>query len=681
MAQDPYRYFRIEARELLERLGQGILAVEKSADAAQRKGLLRTAHTLKGAARVVKQTEIADCAHAIEDLLAPHRESSAPLPRGEIDELLRLADRMSALLSALGGAPASPATTPAAPAPAPAEEPYDSVRIDVADMDGLLDRVSEAAGAVSGLRVPVATVDAARRTAGELARLLAAPRGEGEDHAAERGLAALTELMSALELARRGLAAGLDRADGRLGQARDAADRLRLVPAGTIFPALERAVRDAAHAMQRRATLVATGGEHRLDAHVLADLRDALLHAVRNSVTHGIEPESVRVAAGKPGEGRIELAVTRRGARLVFTCRDDGRGIDLDAVRRVAGERGRLPSGSAPADAPTLHALLLQGGLTTLPAVSAIAGRGIGLDVVREAAARCRGEVRLDSRIGAWTELEIVVPVSLSSLPALTADAGGVPAALPLDAVRGTVRVAAADVVRSETGESVVVGGRALPWRRLAELLGAPATAAATGAQTGVLIEAGGERAVLGVDRLGGVAAVTVRPLPAWLQADPAVAGAALEANGRPRLVLDPVGLLRAVSSAPRAPAPAPAPRAPILVIDDSLTTRMLEQSILESAGYAVDLAVSGEEGLAMARAGRYGLFLVDVEMPGIDGFEFLRRARADSRIREVPAIMVTSRTSAEDRALSAELGARAYVVKGEFDQNGLLRSIRDLLG
>jgi two-component system chemotaxis sensor kinase CheA len=196
-----------------------------------------------------------------------------------------------------------------------------------------------------------------------------------------------------------------------------------------------------------------------------------------------------------------------------------------------------------------------------------------------------------------------------------------------------------------------------------------------------VVVAGGAETAVLGVDRLVGAEELVVRPLPPLARAHAVVIGAALDAEGHPRPVLDPQALVLAAQAATsdrgREPRPGPPP---ILIVDDSLTTRMLEQSILESAGYAVELASSGEEALEMARRRRYGLFLVDVEMPGMDGFALLDRLRADPELRGIPALLVTSRGAAEDRRRGLAAGARAYVVKSEFDQTTLLATIRGLL-
>jgi two-component system chemotaxis sensor kinase CheA len=166
------------------------------------------------------------------------------------------------------------------------------------------------------------------------------------------------------------------------------------------------------------------------------------------------------------------------------------------------------------------------------------------------------------------------------------------------------------------------------------------------------------------------------------VEADPVISGASLDAEGNPQLVLDPGGLVAAAERGRGVASEVPAARrAPILVIDDSLTTRMLEQSILESAGYEVELAVSAEEALTKAGDRRYSLFIVDVEMPGMDGFGFVAQTRSDAALREIPAILVTSRNEVEDRRRGEQAGARAYIVKGEFDQGQLLQTIRTLIG
>jgi two-component system chemotaxis sensor kinase CheA len=691
--RDRYRYFRVEARELLDGLSRGILELERSpGDKALVARLLRLAHTLKGAARVVQQHGLGDLAHAAEDALGPHRdEGSAPVSPEHVDALLRVLDEIAAGVAALGppasAAPAAAAASAAEPAAAPPEPardaPFDSVRVDVRELDALLASVLEAGVQVTTLRRELGGLEHAEEVARALSDQLSLRRGGGDGGAAAlpRARALVEELRRALGAARRALGGHADQAEIELVEVRNSADRLRLLPARAVFGALERGVRDAARSLDRAVAFVAAGGDVRVDAAVLAAVRDALLHAVRNAVAHGLEPAAERARLGKPPAGTIRIEVERRGRRVVFSCRDDGAGIDAERVRAEAVRKGLVAAEAAGSlDGEALAALLLRGGLSTSSTVNAVSGRGVGLDVVRDTAARLGAQVTLRSEAGRGTTVEIAVPVSVAALTALHLEVGGATAALPLDAVRRTAFVAPERVVRMAEGAGLEHEGAVIPFLPLAPVLGRPAPPTRR-FWSAVVIQAGSRLVALGADRLAGTSDVVVRPLPPFVDAHPAVAGAALDAEGNPRLVLDPAGLLAAASAAAAASGDAArGRRAPILVVDDSLTTRMLEQSILESAGYEVELAVSAEEALEKARARRFGLFVVDVEMPGMDGFEFVRVTRADPRT-SAPAILVTSRGGAEDRQRGRDAGASAYVVKSEFDQGRLLATIEELLG
>jgi two-component system, chemotaxis family, sensor kinase CheA len=404
---------------------------------------------------------------------------------------------------------------------------------------------------------------------------------------------------------------------------------------------------------------------------------------VRNAVAHGIEPPAERLRAGKPATGTVRVDVQRRGRRVTFSCRDDGRGVDAERVRAEAVRKGLVSRDAAAAlDGEALAELLLRGGLSTSRTVDTVSGRGVGLDVVRDTAARLDAQVALRSEPGRGTTVEIAVPVSVAALTALHLEASGALAALPLDAVRRTAFVEPARVVRLPDGAGIEHEGAVIPFVPLAQVLRRPAPPAPRRFWSAVVVEAGAQLLALGADRLAGTSDVVVRPLPRFVDADPAVAGAALDAEGNPLLVLDPAGLVAGAPAAAYRPGEGErARRAPILVVDDSLTTRMLEQSILESAGYEVELATSAEEALDRIRGRRFGLFVVDVEMPGMDGFEFVRATRADPRTAATPAILVTSRGAAEDRQRGLDAGASAYIVKGEFDQGRLLAHIEELLG
>ena len=690
MTKDRYRYFRVEARELLDALSRGLLDLERApADRALVARLLRHAHTLKGAARVVQQPAIGDLAHAAEDALAAHREDAAPpVPRERIDALLRIVDDIAGQVAALEpsqlAAEPEPAAAPAA-AQATSSAPEDAlqtVRVDVREMDTLLASVLEAGVHATAVRRTLLRFDHAVELARALGDQLSPRRADGAGSGAARARALVDELRRTIEEGQRAARTHADQAEREIAQIRAGADRVRLVPVRAIFGGLERAARDAARALERPIAFETAGGDVRVDASVLSGMRDALLHAVRNAVAHGIEPADGRARAGKPPAGRVRIEVERRGSRVAFRCRDDGRGVDAAAVRAAAVRKGVLSRDDAGAlGADAVAALLLKGGLTTASVVDGVAGRAVGLDVVRDVAVRLKAEVSLKSAPGRGTTLELAVPVSLTAMTALHVHGAGLAAALPLEAVRETVFLPPDRVTRTAEGMAVAHGGALVPFLPLSRALGRSTSAGPRRFWSTIVVDGGAGWVALGADRLGGTSEVVVRSLPAHAEALPTVAGAFLDPEGHPQLMLDPAGLLAAAGERAAAPEGAPASRAPILVIDDSLTTRMLEQSILESAGYDVELAVSAEEALDKARARRYGLFVVDVEMPGMDGFEFVRVTRADPRLGVVPAILVTSRGAPEDRRRGTEVGASAYIVKGEFDQGRLLAAIQELVG
>jgi two-component system chemotaxis sensor kinase CheA len=488
------------------------------------------------------------------------------------------------------------------------------------------------------------------------------------------------------------LVVDLERVDGELAEIRDVAHRFRLIPAQSVFPSLERSVRDAAQTLGKRVAFEASGGEVRLDANVLASLRDALMHVVRNAVAHGVETEAERVALGKSPTGQVRLEVTaaRRSGGFRVQRRRTGH-------RRGGGQKGRggprararpLEVGSScPQD--QVIALLGAGGLTTSNDVTELSGRGNrpGCRAGDHVPAERRAEH--SKRAGARCHrLRSGFRCAIASMQGLVVEAAGTLAQRSRSsAVRQTLRVTrfrhraftAAERLDSPRGPRHPL---AVPLDRSAPALGLGRPAPWRVVGRGRPIRATAMRRGCAWTGCSASSNIVMRALPAVIEADPVVSGVSLDAEGNPQLVLDPGGLVAAAERGRGATSEEAHPRrAPVLVIDDSLTTRVLEQSILESAGYEVELAVSAGDALTKAHDRRYSLFIVDVEMPGMDGFEFVAQTRSDAALRDTPAILVTSRNGVEDRRRGEQVGARAYFVKGEFDQGQLLETIRTLIG
>ena len=683
MAQDPYRYFRPEAHEILDKFSRGILDLEKGeSGAANIQHLLRLAHTLKGAARVVKQSEIANRAHAIEDALSPLRHSTRQIGREQIDTVLRHLDAINSQLVLL--APATEAVA-LAPGKTVTDDAPRTIRADLAETDAILDGVVETHTLMNGLRTAAEGVRQVTRLADLLVSqstiFVSDTHHRQSTTRGHRRLALAEELRRKIGGVERNLESLVDQMDRELRQLREAAERLRLVPSGNLFTTLERTARDTARALSKQVAFKGTGGDIRLDARVLDTIQGALVQIVRNAVAHGIESGDERTKVGKPLAGVVSLAISRRDRRIVFSCSDDGRGVDLDAVRRAALQRGLLEPAATQLGSDDIVRVLLQGGISTSKTVTEEAGRGIGLDVVREAVEQLGGEIGFRSTPGTGTTFEIIIPPSLSSMDALIVQAEGNAGtiAIPLHAVRGTRRLEAKEITLATPGASIRYDKEAISFLPLVAALSGT-TWSAKGSWAVVVVAGADGLAAIGVERLLGTAKIVVRPLPQHMVTSPIVVAASLDADGNPQLILDPDSLVAVARRGCATEVDTRRAKSTVLVVDDSLTTRMLEQSILESVGYEVDVAASGEEAIERIRSKRYALILVDVEMPGMDGFTFIERIRSDAKSRDIPAIVVTSLAEPEYRQRCRDVGAQGYIVKSEFNQAELLTMIKPML-
>jgi two-component system chemotaxis sensor kinase CheA len=446
---------------------------------------------------------------------------------------------------------------------------------------------------------------------------------------------------------------------------------------------LPRAVRDVAAAENKQVQLTIEGADVEADRMVIDTLRDPLLHIVRNAVDHGIESPAARRAAGKPPQGSVRVAADLAGGRLVVTVRDDGGGLDEDSVRRTLRERGRpVPTTSA-----ELAEALLAGGFSTRRQATTISGRGVGLDIVRSALERIGGSVDVEWEAGRGTTFILECPPTPATIRAVLVRLGPYLYALPTIHVERLRRVRTADL-------KSVTGGTMLPTNRgplrvlsLARLLGPPLEARPLGDTTLVaIVSVGARRGALIVDDVVDEDEIVMRPLAADDGAVPHAAGAAILPSGSVALVLAVSSLLAAgfrpgTAIAPPLATERESKRQRILVADDSITTRTLEQSVLESAGYEVATAVNGEEAWQMLEEHGADALVADVEMPRMDGFALCRRVRSSERFRELPIVLVTGLDSPDDRARGLDAGADAYIVKSSFDQATLVDALTQLIG
>ncbi len=715
--EDEFRpLFVEEAKGHLERIASGLLTLESAPDdQGAIAGILREAHTMKGAAGMVGMMRVSRLAHRLEDLLVELRAGTRRSTPELTDAMLLVVDGLGRLIaSASNGeqdasdeaalerllpssvaivamaavanidattkpplavqasapvmASAPPASAPAviahrpvavAPGPPPVAPPLPAFRKKVPQAPGGLDRRQVD---TATLEVPVARIDELNRLVGEAS---AAQLRVGHVFGSELRLDpdAVTEYRELTKV---------------INQLQEVTERTRMVPVGTLEPILHRTVRDTARAAGKDVRWEMVGEHIEVDRGVLEELVSPLLHLVRNSVGHGIEMPEQRLAAGKPQHAVVRLLATQVGSKVVIAISDDGAGINVEAVRAAAAKGGVDVNGLT--EEESLH-LIFRSGISTAKVLSEDSGRGVGLDVVATAVAAVHGTVEVENHPGSGAEFRIVVPITLTVVPCLIVSIAGQSFALPLHRI---VRMLEAQNVQIVSGRRLaLIDGIAVPVSDLATLLGLPT---ANGGPW-VLLGSAANWHAFQVESVLQKRDVVVRGMTGRLRELKVVSGASIEPNGSILLVLDVPSLIeRSMATASATSRVADMPTAParplsVMVVDDALMVRELQRSILERGGYSVRSASDGAEALAMLTEQPADLVVTDLEMPNLDGFQLTSSIRAHPRLANIPVLIVSSRASEEDQQRGLDAGADGYIVKTSFDEAGLLSAVSRLLG
>lgn len=467
--------------------------------------------------------------------------------------------------------------------------------------------------------------------------------------------------------------------------------RTRLVPFATLLPRLRHQVRTVARELGKQAQLEMIGGEVQIDRNVLEAMAEAFDHMVRNALDHGIEEPAARAAAGKPATGRLRIACRPEGNEIVIEFSDDGAGLDPERIRAKAREQG-LRIGSRTTDVhlsdEELIQLIVLPGFSTAERVTQLSGRGVGMDVVHSALRRLGGSIAIENRFGQGVTFRLRLPVSTAITRALLVRAGEEKYAVPFGAIRLVIKAQADKLKRDAEGLWVEHGRERYPVMDLAERLGAPHVGRLRKQATLLLVRMGAREIAVRVDAVVANQEVVVKNLGEYLAEVRGIAGATVLGDGTVIPVLDIAELwlsheLHAAEApvvpAVRAPEEAPTPRAgprTVMVVDDSLTVRKVSARSLSRAGLEVMAAKDGIEALEQLVQHRPDLMLVDIEMPRMDGYELIRELRADSRYRNIPVIVITSRAGEKHREKAFALGANDYLSK-PYQEDELLARIR----
>jgi len=721
--------FRVEAAEHIEAMTSGLVTLERVADAerpALVEQIFRDAHSLKGAARAVSLAGAEALCQELESIFAAMKRGELAVSTGLLDTIHPVLDVITTLCATPGvpetpavegrkhealtalrrvlGASTEGAVTPvvapaaAAAAPAPTAE---TVRVSARKLGAIMREAEEmvgaklaASGRATELRALAADVAGwNQRRAGQLSR-----RRRGLE-----GAAAAAELLEAQNLYTRKLEGSLRTlagsahhdalalaamTDGLLEDIK----KVLLLPCSYLFGTLPKVLRDLAREQGREAELVVEGEDIEIDRRVLDELKDPLIHLLRNCADHGIEAPGVRRAQGKPARGTVTIAARAvEGNNVELTVRDDGAGIDADKVRKAGVRHGQLSAEAAAAlsDADAAQ-LIFHSGLSTSPIITTVSGRGLGLAIVREKIERLGGSVAVTTATGVGTTFRIVVPSSLSTFRGVFVEVAGQHFVFPTASVERVARVTAAEVKSVENRQVIAVGDEVVALVRLRDVLqlAGPDGRMDGTARPVVVVRAEGRKVAFLVDEVRGEQEVMFKHLGQQLPRVRHISGASISGSGSVVPVLDVVDLLQVASTVSAAAVEragmgteaAPARRARLLVAEDSITARTLVKSTLESAGYDVVTTVDGLEALTALRAEAFDLLVSDVDMPRMNGFELTARIRADKHLGELPVVLVTALSSQKDREYGIEVGANAYIAKSDFDQSNLVEIVRRLL-
>lgn len=469
-----------------------------------------------------------------------------------------------------------------------------------------------------------------------------------------------------------------------------------MLPFSAILGILPKMVRDISREQGKEAELQLEGGEVQIDKRILEDMKDPLIHLVRNCLDHGIEKPEERLQKKKPRGGALKIIISRESADKVrMLVSDDGAGIAVDKVLKAAVKNAVISA----EDAEKLSrqdalALIFHSGVSTSPIITDLSGRGLGLAIVQEKVEKFGGKVSVETGPDAGTSFMLLLPSSIAAFRGLLIRAEDQSFIVPLAKVERVLRIRPDEIKTVENKEAISLNGRAVSLVRLSQVLGLPHKVRRQDRKDSspefipvIILNAADRQVGFSVDAVINEQEVLVKDLGSQLSRLRHVAGATIIGTGRVVPILDVNGLITSAAKTAAAhahaaekPGETEAGRKHVLVAEDSITSRMLLRNILEAAGYYVRTAVDGADAFAVLKTEDFDLVVSDVEMPRLNGFELTEKIRSDSRLAEMPVVLVTALDSRDDRERGIDAGANAYIVKSSFDQSNLLDVVKRLL-
>ena len=735
--------FRMEVETQVALLNDNLLAVESQPNASddimakRLEALMRAAHSIKGAARIVGLEPAVNVAHVMEDCFVAAQKGQICLEAETVDGLLNgvdwftqlsqvqdadltewlmhQADDMTELIAAIAQAMANPlaphstlpVSAPPPPQPAPVSKTAEAstsstpdrvVRVNVDNLNQLMGLAGEALVEASWLDPFANALLHLKQQQQAVCRLLEklqqdatlSPAGQHYlDQAQEKALDSQALLSDRL--------GDLDQFSRRFSQLSD--NLYREVIANHMRPFADgiqgfpRMVRDLAKQLGKQVQLDIVGGATQVDRDILEKLEAPLSHILSNAIAHGIEAPEQRRAMAKPEIGTIRLEASHRAGMLSILISDDGRGVSLEALRQniVQKQLTTLDLATQLSDAELLEFLFLPG-FSTADEVTEVAGRGVGLDIAKTTVQEVGGLLRVFSNPNQGLTFHFQLPLTLSVIRALLVEIAGEPYAFGLTRIDQVLMVNQTDIMLSENLPYIVVNDENISLAQAHRVLGLPRSPQSPESTLSVVILSDNtHRYGLIVDRFLEERELVVRPLDPRLGKVQDISAAALTEDGLPLLIIDVADLVRSIDQLVsggnihllnnQAIASIQAQQKRVLVVDDSITVREMERKLLQNRGYQVDVAINGMEGWNTVRTGNYNLVISDIDMPRMNGVELVRQIKAHPQLKHLPVIIVSYKDRQEDQIAGLEAGADYYLTKSSFHDNSLLNAVVDLIG
>lgn len=701
-----------EAKEHLGRLASGLAEIEQGAVSAEKiNSLFRSVHTLKGSSRMLKLEPITQVSHSLEDLLSALREGRVATNPAVIALLYQgvdaLSDQVQQLIEcgqveALSSVNTQlcqqlTATAEGQTLNAVAAEPVAFKSSELAAEDASGASAQPTLTASDTVRVKLDKLDELIKLMGELVsshagmRELAMTSQQLEQQLQQQLHSHLPVAMQQFSRKMRDIVLAQE---NLMQELHDKTLQMRMLPLAIVLEPAARLVRDMARSLGKQVECRISGSEIELDRQMIDQLADPIIHLLRNALDHGIETPDIRQQKCKPVQGLLQISARQDGGWVVLEVRDDGQGLSLVTIRDKALKKGLVSSEQlAEMSDQQVSDLIFEPGFSTSNIITEFSGRGVGMDVVKRSIVDdLQGVISLHSSLDQGTCFTLRLPLSLAMMRVLLIRAGEQVLGFTAQYVTELISVAVSGLINVADRNAVIIRNEFVPVIELVDLLQLPPASAAKKSLSRtrselllLVIRVHNEKLALIIDELLDERDLVIKQLPEHLRFNALISG--MVTIGHNELVsLIHVPYVLDIARKARQPVnrrtqtDQEKPKKRILVVDDSLNTREIERDVLEAWGYHVTLAEHGQEGLDKALAEQFDAVLTDVEMPIMDGFTLTARLREHERYQTCPIIIITSREKESDRRRGIEVGADAYIVKGSFDQNSLVDTLKVLL-